>query len=91
MHNVNVTFITDSNYILPTWVALRSVICSKSDDSNLKAYIIADRLSATDKNNLKLACLDSAGNQIDDVDIIFIDVDGKKEFEKQARKKKKSC
>lgn len=75
MNNISLVFITDSNYILPTWVATRSAIESKEAETALTIFLIADRLSQDDKNHMK-----TLSEGIKNVEIQFIDVDSTTDF-----------
>ena len=47
---MNIVYITDSNYAMPTCVSVTSLICNTPEDRLIKIYIIADRLSDDEIN-----------------------------------------
>ena len=53
MSNVPVVFITDDNYVLPTVVAIQSLINHYQGESVLDIYVIADRVGKKGTHCLK--------------------------------------
>ncbi len=78
---IAMTFIMDANYVMPTWVAMRSVIMSKAESTELIIYIIGDRLSLEDKENLAASKYDAVKDaEISGVEIVYVDVDSTVDF-----------
>jgi len=75
-HEAKVVFVTDRNYIIPTWVAARSCAESKSDNTELTIYIIGDQLIDRDKESLLDVVLNMSG-----VSMQFIDVNSSEDFD----------
>ena len=68
---INISLICDNGYVMPTSVAIQSMICNKSENDYLIIYIIGDKL--TDNNRLKLA-----SQACHNVELRFIEVDSSK-------------
>lgn len=85
-HLVSVVFITDTGYLMPTWVAARSLVESKDVDTELVIYIIGDQLNQEDKEKLHLII-----HGIEGVSIIIIDVDSSKDLEGKVDKDVLKC
>ena len=57
---VDICMITDSDYVMPTCVAIQSLILSKSKESYYRIYIIASDLSQQAEGQFKTLATDSA-------------------------------
>ncbi len=55
INRISIVFITDRNYLLQTWVAVRSLIESQSINTHIDIYIVSDGLSSKDKHIMQSA------------------------------------
>lgn len=71
---INIAFITDSNFVMQTYIAILSLLNTKNKDSIYNIYIIANGLSVTEKDKfLKLSidrfCINIIDYNIEDTNI----------------------
>lgn len=52
-NTINIVFITDNNYVSPTYTAINSIKSNKSNSRFYQIYIIADEVSSNNKKLLK--------------------------------------
>lgn len=74
-NRISLVFITDKNYLIQTWVAVRSLIESQNTNTNTDIYIISDGLSDLDKQKM-FSVLEGYHS----CELIFLDVDSTKDF-----------
>ncbi len=69
MNYINIVFITDNNYVMPTGVAITSIMANKKKETCITFYVICDGVSEENKRRL---CYSKDEHK--NIEFIFIDV-----------------
>lgn len=82
---LNIAFIADSGYVLPSVVAITSLLINKKDTTVYKIYFLSIGLTEEEKNKISATC------QKYNTELLIIDVDQDKLKEKYSQIGKHEC